>query len=392
MEEKNKSAGRIDYGLVLSLMLLAIISLVSIYSAQITNSEYSSNFVIKQAIWFVVGVFAIVVMMQFDYERLIGWAYYFYGIGILLLLFVLMFGKEIKGAKSWIVIPFLGNIQPSEIVKVILIIVLARVIWDHNRKYKIHTFAYDSLLLLKISIFTLIPLVFILKQPDLGTALVFIAIMSGMILVSGITWKIIVPLYGSIIGIGTALIWIVINHQDWLLKIGFKAYQFERITTWINPESDPQNGGYQVLRALTAIGSGQISGNGTGYDAIAIPENHNDFIFTIIGGDYGFIGASILLALYFLLIYQIIRVALDVKVPFYSYICTGVVMMIMFHVLENVGMNIGLLPITGIPLPFISYGGSALLGNMMAVGVVLGIRFNYQKSSMFEVKEQRHAE
>lgn len=155
-------------------------------------------------------------------------------------------------------------------------------------------------------------------------------------------------------------------------------------------ENDPQGGGYQVLRAMTAIGSGQISGNGAGYDAIAIPENHNDFIFTIVAGDYGFIGASILLAIYFLLIYQIIRVALDVGVPFYSYICTGVVMMLMFHVLENVGMNIGLLPITGIPLPFISYGGSALLGNMMAVGLVLGIRFNFKKS-MFEVKEENHA-
>ncbi|EUJ28391.1 Rod shape-determining protein RodA [Listeria grayi] len=391
MDEKNKLTGRIDYGLVLSLMLLAIISLVSIYSAQITNNQYDANFVIKQGVWFVVGTFAIIVMMQLDYERLLGWAYYFYGFGILLLIFVLAFGKEVKGAKSWIIIPFLGSIQPSEIVKVILIIVLAKVIWDHNRKYQVHTFAYDSWLLLKIGIFTLVPLIFILLQPDLGTALVFIAIMSGMILVSGITWKIIVPLYGSILAVGSTLIWIVINHQDWLLRLGFKPYQFERITTWINPENDPQGGGYQVLRAMTAIGSGQISGNGTGYDAIAIPENHNDFIFTVIGGDYGFIGASVLLALYFLLIYQIIRVALDIKVPFYSYICTGVVMMIMFHVLENVGMNIGLLPITGIPLPFISYGGSALLGNMMAVGVILSIRFNYQKS-MFEVKERRHAE
>lgn len=391
MDEKNKLTGRIDYGLVLSLMLLAIISLVSIYSAQITNNQYDANFVIKQGVWFVVGTFAIIVMMQLDYERLFGWAYYFYGFGILLLIFVLAFGKEVKGAKSWIIIPFLGSIQPSEIVKVILIIVLAKVIWDHNHKYQVHTFAYDSWLLLKIGIFTLIPLIFIMMQPDLGTALVFIAIMSGMILVSGITWKIIVPLYGSILAIGSTLIWIVLNHQDWLLRLGFKPYQFERITTWINPENDPQGGGYQVLRAMTAIGSGQISGNGTGYDAIAIPENHNDFIFTVIGGDYGFIGASVLLALYFLLIYQIIRVALDIKVPFYSYICTGVVMMIMFHVLENVGMNIGLLPITGIPLPFISYGGSALLGNMMAVGVILSIRFNYQKS-MFEVKERRHAE
>ncbi|EFI84891.1 rod shape-determining protein RodA [Listeria grayi] len=391
MDEKNKLTGRIDYGLVLSLMLLAIISLVSIYSAQITNNQYDANFVIKQGVWFVVGTFAIIVMMQLDYERLLGWAYYFYGFGILLLIFVLAFGKEVKGAKSWIIIPFLGSIQPSEIVKVILIIVLAKVIWDHNRKYQVHTFAYDSWLLLKIGIFTLVPLIFIMLQPDLGTALVFIAIMSGMILVSGITWKIIVPLYGSILAVGSTLIWIVINHQDWLLRLGFKPYQFERITTWINPENDPQGGGYQVLRAMTAIGSGQISGNGTGYDAIAIPENHNDFIFTVIGGDYGFIGASVLLALYFLLIYQIIRVALDIKVPFYSYICTGVVMMIMFHVLENVGMNIGLLPITGIPLPFISYGGSALLGNMMAVGVILSIRFNYQKS-MFEVKERRHAE
>ncbi|EIA21605.1 rod shape-determining protein RodA [Listeria fleischmannii] len=384
MNQQNKMAGRIDYGIILTLMLLCLISLISIYSAQITNAQYDTNFVMKQIVWYVVTTFAIIVMMQLDYDRLTKWAYYYYALGIFLLIFVLVFGKEVKGAKSWIIIPFLGSLQPSEVVKVIIIIVLAKVIMDHNNKFKVHTIKYDFWLIVKIGLFAAVPLVLIMLQPDLGTTLVFIAIIAGMILVSGISWKIIVPLYGGIIAIGTAAIWMVINHQSWLIKIGFKPYQFDRITTWINPETDPQGGGYQVLRAMTAIGSGQISGNGAGYDAIAIPENHNDFIFTIIGGDYGFIGASILLALYFLLIYQIIRVALDINIPYYSYICTGVVMMIMFHVLENVGMNIGLLPITGIPLPFISYGGSALLGNMMAIGLILSIRFNYQKS-MFEM-------
>lgn len=388
MNQQNKMAGRIDYGIVLTLMLLCIISLISIYSAQLTNEQYNANFVVKQGIWYVVSTFAIIVMMQLDYEKLTKWAYYFYGFGLLTLIFVLMFGKEVKGAKSWIIIPFLGSIQPSEIVKVIMIIVLARVIMSHNKKHQIHTVKYDFLLLIKMGLIMLPPMALIMLQPDLGTALVFIAIASGMVLVSGISWKIIVPIFGSIFTVGGAAIWMVINHQSWLIKLGFKPYQFERITTWINPETDPQGGGYQVLRAMTAIGSGQISGNGAGYNAISIPENHNDFIFTVIGGDYGFIGASILLALYFLLIYQIIRVALDINVPFYSYICTGVVMMIMFHVLENVGMNIGLLPITGIPLPFVSYGGSALLGNMMAIGLILSIRFNYQKS-MFTTRERK---
>ncbi|WP_430535303.1 rod shape-determining protein RodA [Listeria rocourtiae] len=391
MNSQNKMSARIDYGLVLSLMLLCVISMVSIYSAQLTNEQYNANFVMKQAVWFVVSGFAIFVIMQLDYERLTKWAYYFYGLGLLMLVFVLFFGKEVNGAKSWIIIPFLGSLQPSEVVKVILIIVLAKVIWDHNRKYKMHTVKLDFLLLVKMGIITIIPIGLIMLQPDLGTGLVFIAIMSGMILVSGITWKLIVPIYGSIVAIGGTLLYLVLYHESWLVKLGFKSYQFERIHTWINPESDPQGGGYQVLRAMTAIGSGQIGGNGAGYNAIAIPENHNDFIFTVIGGDFGFVGASILLAIYFLLIYQIIRVALDIGIPFYSYICTGVVMMIMFHVFENVGMNIGLLPITGIPLPFISYGGSALLGNMMAIGLVLGIRYNYQKS-MFTVKEEKLAE
>lgn len=391
MNSQNKISARIDYGIVLSLMLLCVISMISIYSAQLTNEQYNANFVMKQAVWFVVSGFAIFVIMQLDYERLTKWAYYFYGAGLLMLVFVLFFGKEVNGAKSWIIIPFLGSLQPSEVVKVILIIVLAKVIWDHNRKYKLHTVKLDFLLLVKIGIITIIPIGLIMLQPDLGTGLVFIAIMSGMILVSGITWKLIVPIYGSIIAVGGTLLYLVLYHESWLVKLGFKSYQFERIHTWINPESDPQGGGYQVLRAMTAIGSGQIGGNGAGYNAIAIPENHNDFIFTVIGGDFGFVGASILLAIYFLLIYQIIRVALDIGIPFYSYICTGVVMMIMFHVFENVGMNIGLLPITGIPLPFISYGGSALLGNMMAIGLVLGIRYNYQKS-MFTVKEEKLAE
>lgn len=312
----------------------------------------------------------------FDYDKLQWAAYYLYGIGNLLLVLVLIVGDERKGSKSWISIGSLGSLQPSELMKSFLILALAKVIWDHNKKYKLHTVSLDMQLLLKIGIVSILPLGLVALQPDLGTILVFIAIIIGMVFISGVTWKILLPVFSSIALIGGTLIYLVMYNQEFLQKLGFKPYQFKRITSWLRPEEDPLGDGMQLLRSMQAIGSGQLQGNGIGNQAIAIPENHNDFIFSIIGGNFGFIGGCVLIMLYFLLIYQIIRVALDINIPFYSYICTGVCSMILFHVLENIGMTIGLLPITGIPLLFVSYGGSSLLGAFMALGLVLSARYN----------------
>ncbi|EAC3550833.1 rod shape-determining protein RodA [Listeria monocytogenes] len=377
MARNRKKAVRIDYSIIFLMMLLCIIGLVAIYVAGLVNDQYTNNFLLQQSIWIVISTgVVVVIVLFFDYDKLQWAAYYLYGIGNLLLVLVLIVGDERKGSKSWISIGSLGSLQPSELMKSFLILALAKVIWDHNKKYKLHTVSLDMQLLLKIGIVSILPLGLVALQPDLGTILVFIAIIIGMVFISGVTWKILLPVFSSIALIGGTLIYLVMYNQEFLQKLGFKPYQFKRITSWLRPEEDPLGDGMQLLRSMQAIGSGQLQGNEIGNQAIAIPENHNDFIFSIIGGNFGFIGGCVLIMLYFLLIYQIIRVALDINIPFYSYICTGVCSMILFHVLENIGMTIGLLPITGIPLLFVSYGGSSLLGAFMALGLVLSARYN----------------
>jgi rod shape determining protein RodA len=225
----------------------------------------------------------------------------------------------------------------------------------------------------------MVPLMLIIKQ-DLGTSLVFLAILLGMIFISGITWKLLVPIFS----VGTALIsvifYFVLLKPEILEKyLGVKQYQFSRIYSWLDPYNFQSSAGYQLTRSLLAIGSGQTGGNGYGNREVYLPESHTDFIFSVVGEEYGFIGASVLVSLFFLLIYHITKVGMETKNNFYTYICVGVISMITFHVFQNIGMTIGVLPITGIPLPFISYGGSSLMGNMLGLGLIFSIRYHYKK-------------
>jgi rod shape determining protein RodA len=195
-----------------------------------------------------------------------------------------------------------------------------------------------------------------------------------------------VPIFSSVTALGGTVLFFAIKKPELLKFTGLKPYQFKRIYSWLDPHTYQSREGYQLVKSLLAIGSGQTSGKGFGNREVYMPESHSDFIFSTLGEEFGFIGGSIIISLFFLLIYQITRIGLDTKNPFYSYICVGVISMIAFHVFQNIGMTIGLLPITGIPLPFISYGGSSLLSNMMAIGIVLSVRYHYKKY-MFSSEE-----
>lgn len=222
-------------------------------------------------------------------------------------------------------------------------------------------------------------------QPDLGTALVFIAIMAGMILVSGISWKIILPCYAFVGLVGAATILVMIYFPDFL-RAHIADYQYGRIYSWLDPYSYSTKEGFHLISALQAIGSGEIFGKGYMGKEVYVAERHSDFIFTVIAEEFGFVGASFVIILYFLLIYHMVKIALESKSQFNSYIIAGIISMLTFHVFENIGMTIQLVPITGIPLPFLSYGGSSLMGNMLAMGIVFSIKF-YHKSYMFSSDE-----
>lgn len=383
MTTKKQSTSRIDFSLVLILMLLCLASCIAIYSAQ-TTGQYQDNFFLKQIVWYIVGTMIIAAVITLDSDQLKKIAWYAYGFGIVLLLFLIVAPESIapviNGAKSWFKVPGMGSLQPSEFVKVFIILALSRAIVEHHHKYLVKTVQTDFLLLLKLVGITMVPLLLVMQQPDLGTSLVFMAILLGMIFVSGITWKILVPIFSSAVVMIGVIFYFVLWQPDILEKyLGVKEYQFGRIYSWIDPYNFQSTAGYQLVRSLLAIGSGETTGKGFGTREVYLPESHSDFIFSIIGEEFGFIGASVLISLFFLLIYHITKVGMETRNPFYTYICVGVISMLTFHVFQNIGMTIGLLPITGIPLPFISYGGSSLMGNMLAIGLIFSIRYHHKK-------------
>lgn len=390
MTSNQQNQSKLDFSLVLILLLLFLSSCIAIYSAQ-TTGQYGENFLIKQIVWYIVGSCIIAVVIVLDSDQLKKLSWYVYGLGIFLLGFLIIapttIAPVINGAKSWFRVPGFGSLQPSEFVKVFLILALARVIVEHHQKFQNKTIETDFRLLLKIGLITFVPLLLVMQQPDLGTSLVFIAIMVGMIFISGITWKLLVPIFGAGVSLVSLIFYFVIWHPEILEKyLGVKEYQFGRIYSWIDPYNYQSTTGFQLTRSLLAIGSGETIGKGYGTREVYLPESHTDFIFSIVGEEFGFVGASVLISLFFLLIYQITKIGMETSNDFYSYICVGVISMITFHVFQNIGMTIGLLPITGIPLPFISYGGSSLLGNMLAISLIFSIRY-HQKKYMFSSSE-----
>jgi rod shape determining protein RodA len=382
MTSNTNKTSKLDYNLVFILILLFLASCLAIYSAQ-ASGQYKENFLIKQIFWYVVGGGIIAVVMTLDSDQIRKLTWYAYGFGILMLGFLIVAPESIapviNGAKNWFKIPGVGTIQPSEFVKIFIILALARSIEDHHNKHQIKTIQTDFWLLVKMGAVTMAPLILIIKQ-DLGTSLVFLAILLGMIFISGISWKLLAPLFTFGIALIGTIFYFVLWKPDLLAKyLGVGEYQLRRIYSWLDPYSYQGSDAYQLTKSLLAIGSGQTGGKGFGNREVYLPESQTDFIFSVVGEEYGFIGASVLISLFFLLVYHITKVGMETKNNFYTYICVGVISMITFHVFQNIGMTIGVLPITGIPLPFISYGGSALMGNMLGLGLIFSIRYHYKK-------------
>ncbi|KRK57827.1 FtsW/RodA/SpoVE family cell cycle protein [Fructilactobacillus fructivorans] len=384
---------RIDWGIIFCVLMLALVGLESIFVAASHDTSQTSvvKAVVSQLVWYAIGAIAIVVVMQFDSEQLWKLAPYAYWFGIFLLVAVLfLYSRSYEaqtGAKSWFQLGPL-TFQPSEIMKPAYILMLAKVIAAHNNEHPIHEPRTDWALLGKMILWT-IPIVILLKlQNDFGTTIVFIAILAGMMIVSGVTWKILGPIFGVTGGLGVIALTLAITKEGRALlgNFGFKAYQFARIDTWLHPESDTSNQGFQLWQSMKAVGSGGLSGTGFNVSKVYVPVRESDMIFSVMGENFGFIGGVLLILLYFLLIYEMIKVTFETKNVFYAYISSGVIMMILFHVFENIGMSIGLLPMTGIPLPFVSQGGSALIGNMIGIGLIMSMQY-HNKSSMFSTEK-----
>lgn len=372
---------RIDWILIILILMLATVSVVSISSAM-TSGQYGTDFSSRQIAFYALGfVLAFGLMLiPFKFIKSYTWVLYILGVLSLVILYVAPVSSVtpiINGAKSWYQFGFF-SIQPSEFVKIIYILTMAYVISQHN-KYKLtNALSMDLKLLLKLILVSILPMLFILLQNDLGTVLVMLAIFFGLVVVSGISWWLIVPTLAVASSTGIALILGILYRPDLLERyLGIHPYQFERIYSWITPEDFQSDSGFQLTNSLIAIGSGGITGKGYTDGIIYIPENHTDFIFTIIGEEFGFIGATIVIIILFMLMLHLIRMAFTAKDSFASYFIIGYLALLVFHIFQNIGMTIQLVPITGLPLPFISYGGSGLWSNMLAVGIMLSIYFHH---------------
>lgn len=400
--EKNDSrvarkddSSRIDYGIIFPVLMLAIIGLASIYVATTHDTSATSILrqVFSQLIWYILGIIIVAVIMRFDAKQLWRLAPLAYGIGLFLLFLVLFFYSRSyaanTGAKSWFAIGSL-TFQPSEVMKPAYILMMARIITLYNSKVKVRTVRTDWKLIGTMILWTLPIPVLLLLQHDFGTTLVFIAIFVGLVVVSGVTWRILIPSFVGMVILGSSTLMLVATSwgRTLLEKVGFEAYQFARVDNWLHPASDTTNSGYQLWQSMKAIGSGQLFGKGFNVSNVNVPVRESDMIFSVIGENFGFVGSVLVVGLYFLLIYKILQVIFDTKNEFYAYVATGVIMMILFHAFENIGMNIGLLPLTGIPLPFVSAGGSALIGNMVGIGLIMSMRYHYYSYSKTSLEQQ----
>ncbi|NLY43659.1 MAG: rod shape-determining protein RodA [Clostridiaceae bacterium] len=355
--------------MVIVLILIGI-GIVVISSATHVHETNDFSAVQKHIVWTVLAIGLLLFIISIDYNSLAGMVVYLYIGAILLLISVLLFGTEIKGAKSWFTIGSLGSIQPAEFVKVIVIITFSK----HIDKIKENDpeAINKPKNLLALCIHMLIPILLIMKQPDWGTAAVFIGIMVMILFAAGISYKYIFTAFGAA-AVSLPLLFFYVMED----------YQRERLLVFLDPNRDPLGRGYHVIQSKIAIGSGQLYGKGlfqgTQTQRGFLPEQDTDFIFSVIGEELGFIWCSIVIILFVILLLRFLYLASIAKDNFGSYIIIGVTAMFFFHVLINIGMTIGLAPVTGIPLPFISRGGSSMLTNMAAVGLVLNVAMRRQK-------------
>ena len=381
---KRSLDSRVDYSLILPVFCLLVIGVVAIYIA--VSHDYPQNIwpiLGQQLAWIVLGIIISFVVLFFNKKFLWQATPYLYALGLVLMVLPLVFYNPnlvaATGAKNWVSIGGVTLFQPSEFMKISYILILARVIVQFTQKHKEkeRTIALDFHLILWLIVFTLPVLVLLALQSDLGTALVFVAIFAGLVLLSGVSWKIIIPIFATVVsGItGFLAIFITKDGRAFMHQIGMPTYQINRILAWLNPFDYAQTTTYQQAQGQIAIGSGGLFGQGFNVSNLLIPVRESDMIFTVIAEDFGFIGSVLVITLYLLLIYRMLKITLKSNNQFYTYISTGFIMMLLFHIFENIGAVTGLLPLTGIPLPFISQGGSAIISNLIGVGLLLSMSY-----------------
>ncbi|MGO3732758.1 MAG: FtsW/RodA/SpoVE family cell cycle protein [Vagococcus sp.] len=368
----------INYALFLPIFLMLILSIWLQYWVALYEYDTGSKQAFKQIAFVIISLIAMYVVKHVNKKRIWKLVPWFYLFSLLLMLSLYFYYDAsmyaLTGTKRWLDI---GGIkfQPSELAKTAYILFISKELVQYGRKTTSKTIQTDTSLLLRLVLFSLPLFGLMFMQKDFGTSLVFICVLGALLIAAGIDWRILL-LIGSIgVLLGGTLVLLVFTDigNEILATIHFKQYQLDRVRAWANPYEFADTIAYQQVQGLVAIGSGGLFGKGiTGVD-VYVPVRESDMIFTVIGEAYGFIGCSLVIILYFYLFFQIFYAGLKSNSKFNIYICVGIVFMLVFQTVENIGASIGLLPLTGIPLPFLSQGGTALISTMIALGLIFEI-------------------
>ncbi|WP_300348671.1 rod shape-determining protein RodA [Clostridium sp.] len=363
----SKLRREIDYKLLVSMILIILFGIFNIYIG--TRAQRGIFFANKQFLWFIISLVVLYLILLWDYNIIYNYVDIFYWGSIVLLIITRFAGSVINGARGWIVLGPV-SIQPSEIAKVAMILMLAK------RMDEVDLRINDLRNFLKVAMYAAIPMVFIVVQPDMGMTMVSFFIALGIFFAAGLDMKVIGAGLLSLV-VAIALVW-----NSGLIK----EYQKMRLIGFLNPDGDELGINLQLTQSKIGIGSGGFFGTGLdfksesgGYSSEFVPERQTDFIFAVIGEHWGTLGGIILLTLYALMIYRIISTARQAKDIFGSIICVGFASYFIFAILQNIGMTIGIMPITGITLPLVSYGGSSLLTTVMSIALVLNISMRKKK-------------
>lgn len=365
-----RALGQIDWLLVGTTLLLSTIGVLMIYSAVHSNPDLlASGLHWKQALWSTIGLLVLAFTLLFDYHHFTRMAYFIYGLVIILLIMVLIAGRVVYGAKRWLVLGPM-RLQPSEVGRLAIIIILARIFGsrDSTEPLRIGDLLYPFVLVA-------IPVVLIARQPDLGTAFTIFLTAAVMAFTVGVQRRL-----TYVVGAGL----LVIAPMGWAF---LKDYQRNRILTLFNPDADPLGTGYQSMQSKIAVGSGEFWGKGllqgTQSRLHFLPEKHTDFIFSVLSEELGFVGATFLLVVFLIFIHRCMLAALNAGDKEGALIATGVATSFFLYSAFNIGMTLGLIPIVGIPLPLVSYGGSASLTSFIAVSLVVNVRLRRKGFNAF---------
>ena len=352
--------------LLLATLGLVACSLITIKGATTTDVPGSpSYYVDRQAIYLGVGLVLMVVLARIDYSRLRELKYGIYGVLLLTILAVLGLGHAARGSTRAINLP-LFSFQASELGKILLILFLSSVVVDRARRLR------ERDTTARVMLLALVPAMIVIAQPDLGSGMVYVIVALAILFVAGTSWR----HFAALIALGAIAITLVLVVAPAAGVKVLKPYQVDRLTAFLHPSANPAKQGYQQIQSKIAIGSGQQTGRGSQSTQTRLnflPEHRTDFIFAVVGEQYGFVGAALVLSLYALLIWRALRILTLAKNMFGTLVAGGIVAMLMFQVFVNVGMTVGIMPITGVTLPLMSYGGSSVLTTLLALGLLQSI-------------------